>query len=354
MIEFEKFFDQRIFNDIEPQHKKDYRNKINLSSNELHSINMNQLIEDFNKYICLDIFCKYPYYHSFVDEYANSIKVNNKSIIFTPGSDFGIFLLLTALVSKTCKVVNFAPNYASYEKYNLYNNKAVYNEIYFNQPFEKIMYRLKSVSDSIVILTNPNGFDGGRFDKVQINDIISICEQQNNLIILDETYAAFDGLEQNDLLACSKNKHLIVVRSFSKSFGIAGLRLGCIIAHPEITSYLARWNPTNMVSSFSLNFFSFCLKNQDLLNIIREEVRRNRDELVDILNKKAIVNLSYANFVACRFVDEYTKERALTLFANKNTIVKDISSFNGYANSLRITVPTEKELEICEYVIKNL
>lgn len=348
------FIDKRVLLDVEPQQKKDYRNKINLSSNELHSLYMDLLLKKFINNVDADILCKYPYYHAFIKEYAEFIHLEENSVIFTPGSDFGIYLLLTALTHKKCRIINFVPNYISYEKYSLYNNNAIYENIYFKQSFEEIKTSLKTYTNSIVILTNPNGFDGDRFDKEQVDCIVDICRDQNNLLILDEAYAAFDGFERNDLLMKPENQHLIIVRSFSKCFGIAGLRLGCILANSEIISYLARWNPTNTVSSFSMAFFSFCLKQQDLLKKIRDEIHENRKKITSIFSQKTFVWPSHTNFIACQFINNETKERALDLFKQRNTIVKDISKIYGYNHSLRITVPSEQELEVCEFVINRI
>ena len=102
-------------------------------------------------------------------------------------------------------------------------------------PTEKI---LKSIGrkTKIVVIVNPNSPTGTTVDR---KDIIKIIKKaKNSIVLLDEAYYQFSGKSCKDLI--NKYDNLIVIQTFAKAFGLAGLRLGCAIANEKVIKNLQK------------------------------------------------------------------------------------------------------------------
>jgi cobalamin biosynthetic protein CobC len=90
----------------------------------------------------------------------------------------------------------------------------------------------------LVVVVNPNNPDGRLFGRAELVALADELDRRGSLLVVDE---AFGDMDPNHSLAAEPNSNLIILRSFGKFFGLAGLRLGFVIADDSITGRFADW-----------------------------------------------------------------------------------------------------------------
>ncbi|ADY55074.1 histidinol phosphate aminotransferase apoenzyme [Syntrophobotulus glycolicus DSM 8271] len=127
-------------------------------------------------------------------------------------------------------------------------------------------------SIKLIIVCNPNNPTGAQFAR---EDVLELLKETDALVLVDEAYAEFSGESMLPLI--DTYPKLLVMRTFSKAFGMAALRLGYLAANQELTGYLNRVRQPFNVNSFSQKAGIIALKYldeyQDQVEIIKNEVK---------------------------------------------------------------------------------
>jgi histidinol-phosphate aminotransferase len=186
----------------------------------------------------------------------------------------------------------------------------------------------------MAFLCSPNNPTGEALSE----DIVrSVLEDTDAIVFLDEAYAEFAGKSLAGMVREYPN--LVVGRTLSKAFGLAGMRLGYAIAPPWIAEQYRRVAPMFSISSPSLAAGTAALGD---LEWMRECVRRIVSERERMMSKLPCALPSQANFL---FLQTRSKSKALAeQLLCRGIIVRDCSSFHGCGErSLRVTVGRREE-----------
>ena len=197
----------------------------------------------------------------------------------------------------------------------------------------------KEVENLIVI--NPDNPTGNYIPKNELLRLIDWAQNKNIRLIIDESFVDFadenDTLIEQEIL--NANKNLYVIKSISKSFGVAGLRLGVLASGDEnlidaLKKSVAIWN----INSFAEFYLQIAEKYKgDYINSL-EKLRKERARFISELEK--IPNLrvipSQANFVMVEIFRTSSRELTKKLLANHNIFVKDLSPKVFGQNYLRL------------------
>lgn len=201
----------------------------------------------------------------------------------------------------------------------------------------------------LVFCCSPNNPTGNLLDR---EDVLELCGSFRGLVIADEAYIEFSEAASlaSDVQAV---ENLVVLRTLSKAWGLAGIRLGYSIASPDLVSYLLRIkSPYNISATTS----SLALKALEAGEFVEAEARRviaQRENLAKLLCQLQIVEHVYpskANFLLVRFADS---ERAYSSLL-KNGIVVRRRSEPRFRNCLRITVGTSEENRLLVNTLSEL
>lgn len=332
------------------QSKNDYRWKTNLSSNESHSTLLDNLFSAFLKKSNSIEAARYPYYPEYELLLAERMRIDPGRVTLTAGSDAAIFYLLLSLSRVFSSVLIVVPNYSSYDKYAhllMYEVEEVSKEI----GLSAIMARIRGATPKIVVMANPNGYDGAQVGEEDIIAIANQCSRHGGLLVLDEAYSSsVDAF--SDTYADARS--LIVLRSFSKFCGMAGLRIGMVISEKHIASLLKCYNPSNSISSISLAYLGFFLAHYEIAQKGIVQTEKNLVELQNMLEHWADSPYSYANFALCRFRKTDDKHLLLKALISAGIVVKDLKGISGFEDCLRITAPSETELDCLSIVLKEV
>nr|WP_254624578.1 histidinol-phosphate transaminase [Burkholderia diffusa] len=274
------FFDPRV-SALDLKQKADYRHVVNLSSNESDLAGLRTLFRRYLDAAPETVATRYPDWPRHIDETAAFYGVRDSNVAFDAGSDGAIRTILSLLGRACGRVILQEPNYPNYR---YYASMAGCQIIALRHPADQwgetvadLAQPLLSASPpALVVVTSPNGFTGTSIPLSEMASLCDLCAQHNHVLVIDEAYAPFGVIPHRSLL--DRYEGVVIVRSFSKSCGMAGLRLGLAIADSRIIAHLRRGCGVNGVSAIATGFLSYCMARPDEVGAQRSLVDavRNR------------------------------------------------------------------------------
>ncbi len=215
-----------------------------------------------------------------------NVRVNKESalkmdsIIVGSGEDELLELIFKTFVDKNDRVVYFSPSYGMYRTCcEIFD--AVPVEIPLNPDFSIPEQKALSTPGKLMLICSPNNPDGGRIP----NDLISrICESFNGMVVVDEAY--IDFAEDSALGLTSKHSNLIILRTFSKSYSLASLRIGFLVSlnRDVVLAIRKVKQPYNVNLAAQVAALS-ALKHQPEVDEIVKKVKAERNRLVGMLKE---------------------------------------------------------------------
>ncbi len=161
---------------------------------------------------------------------------------------------------------------------------------------------IKAVNDRtrLIFLCNPNNPTGNAVERSALLSILNECDVG---VVVDEAYQEYGG--ESFVKLTEKYSNLMVVRTFSKAFGLAGARLGYIVACEETTRLLNKVRPPNSVDVITLKLSEFALEDVDWVRLKVRETLAERDRLISEISKLRGVKVypSLANFFLIELVE---------------------------------------------------
>ncbi|MEM6735758.1 MAG: histidinol-phosphate transaminase [Bacteroidota bacterium] len=273
-------------------------------------------------------------------QYALFRGVKTNQLIFGNGSDELIDLLIRAFCEpKQDKILIFRPVFSMYEVCAKINDVEIFQQSLtadFQIDFETVKPILCDPQLKLIFICSPNNPTGNKIDQFTI---ISIAKSFDGLVIVDEAYIDFS---ENGLLK-SEISNLFILNTFSKAFGLAGIRLGAGIGNQQVIDVLNKIKPPYNVNSITQRKAIEALNRPDEIKrqveILIEERLKLQEGLKQILSVKRIYP-SDANFLLVEFDDA---KAILNQLLEKGIVVRDRSG--QVPNTLRITVGTPEENE---------
>ncbi len=222
--------------------------------------------------------------------------VSRENISVFPGSDVGLENICRTFLSHGDKAISIGPTYDNFRIFVA--STGATHEVIYPESIEKYslknqLFRIKK-APKLVYFTNPNNPLSYITNKIEIQEILNKFNE--TLFICDEAYYEFSKNSNIDLL--EKNENIVFSRSFSKAMGLAGLRIGYLIANSSILGFIDRIKNFKNLTSISQETASFLLDNLDLLD---ERIIDNEK------SKQVIIN--------------YLKEKNINFFAGKTNFI---------------------------------
>ena len=261
--------------------------------------------------------------------------VKASNIMVGNGSDELIQLVLFACGGPSRTAAAPEPTFAMYRLLSELTGTA-YTAVPHEEGFALPVSRLLSLSPEIIFITYPNNPTGNCYPVAEIKRTI---EEARGVVVVDEAY--FEFSKKTIVRELEKYENLIILRTFSKAFSLAGIRSGYLIAGEGLTEHLRKAQLP----------YSFSMLNQKILEVVlsqSEKVLSSVDKILDS-RKKMFAEISRmsgitpfvseANFILMKF---NSVERVLTALKRNNIKVREFSD-PGLRDYLRVTVGTEKE-----------
>lgn len=278
-------------------------------------------------------------------QYANYVGLNPKQILMTRGADEGIELLVrTYCESNVDSIAIFAPTYGMYkvsaESHNVALNVLSQDDLNASNS-EQLSEQLEDAK--LVFICNPNNPTGSLVSKKRISEICSLC-RNNALVVVDEAYIEFCP-DQSVAQLVNQFDNLVVLRTLSKAFAVAGLRVGFLLTQESNIAMLGKVLAPYPVSSIVATLTEQVLSNDNIASVKRQVSILNelKVELVNTLSacsKVAQILPSFANFVTIKLVNESDIEDAL-----KHGLVMRQFNLFDQTGWVRISIGSKQELQ---------
>lgn len=263
--------------------------------------------------------------------------VDPESILIGNGSDDILTILTRAFVPEGGRMASLSPSYTLYRSLAEIQG-AKYETAPFTADWKPpTPWPLRGAD--LTFLANPNSPTG---TALRQTEVAAFAEQAGGAFVLDEAYADF--AETNGLALVGKVPNLIVTRSFSKYYALAGIRFGIAIALPDVIRDLVKVKDSYNCDVLSLAAAAAAIDDQDYYAELRAKILATRGRMTIALTELGFhVTPSQANFVWCRREDKPVKPIYEALKAKK--ILVRYMSYPEYGDGLRISVGTAAEVE---------
>jgi len=254
--------------------------KLFLDRNENHDPLLKECINDYLSNINISYNLYPDICLSFYNKLKQYLGIDYGHVITTNGSEQSLQLLLMHLASRYRNIVKWEPTFGLIDLYSKTLNLKIYNYnfMYSNNAFY-YTYHDSYPTKSIFYISTPNSPTGSNFCKQHLESLIQ--KYQCSIFIIDEAYV--DYTDNNCLDLYKQYNNVIIVRTFSKAWGIAGLRVGYFLTKDQ---QCANLQPNYAPNIVGLCAASFLLDNK---TIVRESVLRclhTKEQLYDLTDKR--------------------------------------------------------------------
>lgn len=287
----------------------------------------------------------YPELEPFYKKLAKWLGVDRAQVLLISGSDTGIRAVYEVYVGKSDEVIIFPPTYAMYAVYcDMFGARK--NEIVCNQDFSLPVNRALSAINArtkLIAVVNPN-HTGKVVSEAGLIKILKAARKNEALVLIDEAYHHFYG--QTALPFIKKFDNLIIVRTFSKAFGVAGLRIGYLISNREIIKNLSKVRLTHEITSLSARFGEYLLDHSEIMEEYVAQVNKSKAYLLRVFAGMGITaEKSHANFVLAKLPGRLNGESIVKLLRERKIRIGGPFTAGPLKGYIRITVGPISQIE---------
>ena len=269
-------------------------------------------------------------------------KIATENIFLGNGSDECIDVLYRSFCRPGIDNIIICP-----PTYGMYEVSAHINDIEVRQAplledFQLNLAHLESLVDEntrIIWICSPNNPTGNAINR---EDIEITLNNFNGLVVVDEAYINFSR-QQSFIKELSDYPNLVVLQTFSKAWGLAGLRLGMAFADKPVIDILSKVKPPYNINQATQELALKAIEELGQVNDMIQEIVAMRDALTEVFNRIPIIRKVYpsdANFLLIK-IDQAGK--VYDYLVSREIIVRNRSRVLLCEDCLRITIGTEKE-----------
>jgi histidinol-phosphate aminotransferase len=209
--------------------------------------------------------------------------------------------------------------------------------------------QLTDANTKMIWICSPNNPTGNSMDR---EDIETILNNFNGIVAIDEAYINFSR-HKSFLQELPDYPNLVVMQTFSKAWGLAGLRLGMAFASAEIIQLLDKVKPPYNINQATQDLAVQALDEVDQVNDMIKELVAMRDALVPVLQQQAIVEKVYPSDANFLLVKTKNAKKIYEYLLARGIVVRDRSNVQLCDNCLRITIGTEHEITLLMKAFKD-
>lgn len=284
---------------------------------------------------------RYPERESIEAIVAAHLGLAPAQVALTNGVDEAIHVLFEAFLDDGDELLLPVPTYTMYEVYASATDARVVTVLAGDDlrfPFERLMASI-TPRTKIIAIANPNSPSGTIATREQIVQLARLTPQA--VILVDEAYSHFCGETVKDLIGTLPN--LMIARTFSKAYGLAGLRVGVLAGQVDPMHWIRRVLSPYSVNSVALACLPTALQDTGYLDWYVDEVLAARDEFEKALQAVRVRYWpSRANFILVDIGSRH--EEFVRHMLSAGVLVRDRSKDPGCDGRVRITIGTREQM----------
>lgn len=281
----------------------------------------------------------YPAPHLLHEELAASLEVPHERLLVTSGNDAALRAVHLAFVRPRDRVVRLDPTYAMVSVYGrIFETTDV--RIGYDERLELDVEALLDATVPgvrLVVIANPNQPTGTSVPREVLDAVRERCERAGALLVLDEAYQAFAGETAIDLAVESDN--VLVLRTFSKAAGLAGLRVGFAAAAPAVLRALYNVRSAGETNAVAIEAARIAVARPELADEHVAAVAAGRAVVAKTAQALGLDPLpGYANFVLLRLPDGLDPDALVAGLRDRGYLVRGAYPYPGLDRCIRVTL----------------
>jgi len=279
-------------------------------------------------------------------EISQHLGIDYENIIVGNGSTELIYLLVRSLLPKLALLL--IPTFSEYERALLQEScQLKFLELKEEESFEPDIEEIEQAMNEVDVcfLANPNNPTGTLIQRDELLSLVDRASRKHVFIILDEAFIEFRQRESLVKEAASR-ENLLVLRSFTKFFGLAGLRVGYGVSNEELIDGLNQIKEPWTVNTLAQLAAKEILRDDEYINrtlqLIDKEGKFLFEHLLKIKGLKPYP--SQANFILIKIEREISSIKLCEQLAKKGIIIRDCANFRGLNDKfIRVAIRTHRE-----------
>ena len=286
---------------------------------------------------------------TFRDAASKVLGIDPDNIICTNGGDDMLTIAIRSFCDETRPIAYPGPTYSLYPVLSDIQNCPAAIEIPYGQNYS-LPDELTKTNAALTIVCNPNAPTGSFIDPAELKELADSLKGKS-ILLIDEAYADFAEGNCLDLINTCEN--VIILRSMSKGYSLAGLRFGFGIAPKPIIEGLRKVKDSYNVDAIAIAAAAAAIQDQQYFKENVAKVKAQREYLTQELIQLGFdVPQSYTNFLMPRCID-CQAEDIYNKLAEQNIFVRYFK-LEGLADKLRITIGTEEQNQKLISVLKGI
>lgn len=319
---------------------------LRLNKNERVTSLPSELVHTVIAQLHPDEISTYPEPQLLYQKLSKFLGLSPEHILLSSGSDHGIKSIFETYVASGDEVVTLKPTYEMIFVYtDMMGAKQVpieYNAD-FTLPVERVLATMSSHT-KLLVIANPN-HTGTMISYDELLCIIKEAQRLNVLVLIDEAYNRFSD-RKTVVPLVDIYPNLIVAQTFSKAFGLAGLRVGYLVSHPFNIHNLRKVKPISEVSVFAIRFASYMLDHPEVVEQYVREVQEGKAYLLEVCKTLDIKLIpSVTNFVYLRFPSHVNVETLVGVLRERNISVPNPGQGIPIEGLLRVTLGPPAQMQ---------
>ena len=287
---------------------------IRLDKNERVTGFSQEFLEQLMSELTSDHLTAYPEPEILYEQLAQLHNVSSNNLMLTAGSDAGIRHCFDLFVNPGGEVVVLEPTFAMVDIYcQLYGaqKQAVGYDNQLQLDVDRLLESINPKTE-LVVIANPNSPTGTLISQEDIKTILLKAASFDVPVLVDEAYYGF--CKQTAVPMLKEHDNLIVSRTFSKAFGLAGLRMGYLLAQTQVAQLLYRFRPMYEVNAVGIQVALKLLDQPQIVENYLSDTEDGRRHLLD-----------FAQIKRLNFVDTQTNFIHIDFGSKKQKVVEELS-----------------------------
>ncbi len=295
---------------------------------------------------------------------AKSAGVEPNNVVLGNGSTELIYLFNEVFLEDGYEAVIPVPSFSEYKAaIERFGGNMTFLNCDSSKNFQLNVEELErtiSIKTRIIFICNPNSPTGVLYEKEDILRIIKFAAERNVLVFLDEDYIDFvdDGKRYSMTKYVNEYNNLFVLRSLTKFFGLAGVRIGFGIGSPDLVKFLKNAKMPWSVNNLAMFATEAAVKDTDFIKRSRLLVSKSRKEIREMFKSIPWLKVypSETNFLLVEIIQgDLTSTQLREGLAKKGLLIRDCKDFDGLNNRFfRVTVRRPDENKKLIEQIKSL
>ena len=328
---------------------------------KFYTMERNERVEEFQSKHLKSLFSSissfdlrtYPDPKNIYFKLSKWLKVKPENIFISDGADGGLLRIFNVFADKGDKILALEPSFAMYPVYcQMFKAKYLPFKLKLSNDFDYFKELKKKIHEyrpKIISLANPNQPLEAMLKIDEIKTILRIAKKIKSLVVIDEAYAHFNHVNTVPLIKDHNN--LIVVRTFSKAFGLAGARIGYTVANRKLISLLQSIKPIYEVNGVNTRIIEFFLKNINIMKHHVDQISKSRAYFKNFLKDFNIIMIGkFSNTVLFKLESKRQVDIMVKKLYQKKYIIRPMT-IDGDDRYIRCTLGHVKTMK---HFVKNM